>query len=268
MNDFLETIIEERRKDVESTMARISIEEMQRAASEPVEHPSLVDCLSRSADVATPMVVAEVKQASPSAGLIRENYDPAAIALEYEKSGAVGVSVLTEPRHFLGRLGDIEEVKKVVSLPVLRKDFITEIFQLYESVVAGADVVLLIACAMSFNKLRDLYVVALAIGLEVVIEIHAPEELEMVLPLAKAIIGVNNRNLKTLETDLNISRELAEEIPAERITMAESGIKTRADIEELRALGYNGFLIGESLLRFRNPGMALRQITGRASLIS
>ena len=121
---------------------------------------------------------------------------------------------------------------------------------------------------MDFAALRDLYVVALAIGLDVIVEIHTEEDMEMVLPLAKAIIGVNNRNLSTLETDLNVSRALAAEIPADRISISESGIRSRDEISELRELGYNGFLIGESLLRFRHPGMALRQLIGQASQFS
>ena len=199
-----------------------------------------------------------MKKASPSAGLLCKDYNPADIAREYERSGAIGISVLTEPRHFLGSDDDLCQVCKAVSLPVLRKDFICDKYQVYESAVLGADVILLIAAALDSYSLKELYTVALSIGLETIIEVHTLEELDTVLPLEKGIVGVNSRNLRTLKTDLSVARELVRSIPSGRIAIAESGIRSRKDIEELQALGYKGFLVGESLMKSANFGTQLR----------
>jgi len=191
--------------------------------------------------------------------------DPGQIAAVYEQAGAAGISVVTEPRHFRGVDGDVAAARAAAALPVLRKDFYSEPYQIYESAALGADAVLLIAAGLDFSQLRDLYIIALAIGLEVVVEVHTADELEMVLPLAKAIIGVNSRNLQSMKTDLNVTRELSRIIPPDRLAMAESGIRTRRDVRELRELGYRGFLIGEALMQSANPGLLLRMLLGHTS---
>lgn len=260
MSDFLDKATKQRREDVWRLLERVSLETMQRAASEVSEHRSLMDRLQSQGPGQKPAIIAEMKKASPSAGVIVEKYDPVAIARQYEQGGAIALSVVTEPHFFMGSNSHLENVRKSTKLPILRKDFICEIYQLYESAVLGVDVVLLIAAALDFHVLRDLYVVALAIGLEVIVEVHTQEELEMVLPLAKTIIGVNNRDLRTLKIDLSVSRELASMLPRDRLAISESGIRTRRDIEEMEALGYRGFLIGESLLRSSNPAILLRNM--------
>lgn len=259
--DFLRHVTRQRREDAEHLALKRPIEELQREASMFFERRSLFEHLTKYTP-GFPAVVAEVKRASPSAGILREVYEPALIARQYQQAGAAAISVLTEPHYFLGNTKHLQEVRASVNLPILRKDFISTLYQVYESAVFGADAILLIAAALDFGVLRDLYVVSMAIGLEVIVEIHSAEELEVVLPLARAIIGVNNRNLKTLKTDLQVSRDMISLIPKDRVIIAESGLHTRQDIIELQQMGYAGFLIGESLLRSRHPGFALSALVG------
>lgn len=207
-------------------------------------------------------IIAEVKKASPSAGLLRKAYDPAALAKTYEEAGAIGVSVLTEPRHFLGRDDDLKQVRQAVNLPVLRKDFVSEPYQVFETRALGADVILLIVAGLKDRLLSELYGIALAIGLDVIVEAHTQDEMERALPLDQAILGINNRDLNTLKTDLAFALNLAPLIPAGRLTIAESGIKNRRAIEELQARGYKGFLIGETLMRSGNAAATLRALLG------
>ncbi len=260
--DFLRHVIRQRREDAEQSALRRPIEKLQREAAMPLERRSLADRLKRASDAGFPGVVAEVKRASPSAGILKEDYKPAVIAKQYQQAGASAISVLTEPRYFLGNTRHLLEVRSAVHLPILRKDFISTLYQVYESAAIGADAILLIAAALDFGTLRELYVVALAVGLEVVVEVHTLEELEGVLPLARIIVGVNNRNLKTLRTDLQVSRDLASMMPRDRLAISESGIKTRKDILELHEMGYAGFLVGETLMRSQHPGFALNALVG------
>ena len=254
--DVLGNIMAERKAAVMNARANVSVAELEKVASSRVHH-SLVARLQHAEQTA---IVAEVKKASPSAGVLRPDYDPAGIAAGYAGAGAVGISVLTEPIHFLGSEADLRAVRAAVELPVLRKDFICDPYQILEAAAWGADVVLLIAAALDRQEMLLLYRMALDLGLDVLAEVHNREELARVLPLEEAIIGVNSRNLKTLETNLDTARQLAVSIPADRVSIAESGIKTRADIEDLERHGYRGFLIGESLLRDASPENALRRL--------
>lgn len=254
--NVLMQIMRERRDAVALARKQVSLNDLLWEAEKRTHH-SLVDRLRQ---VATPRIVAEVKKASPSAGLLRATYAPGRIAMGYEKAGAVGISVLTEPLHFQGSEADLRAVRKAVSLPVLRKDFVGDAYQLAEAAAWGADVVLLIVAALEPGRCEVLYRESLELGLEVIVEVHTRAELEVALACKGAIIGVNSRNLKTLRTDLAIAHELVAAIPEDRVCIAESGIKTGADIAGLQAAGYDGFLIGESLLRQRSPGMALGRL--------
>ncbi len=207
-------------------------------------------------------IIAEVKKASPSAGRLRESYDPAAMARMFEQAGAAGVSVLTEPRHFLGRDEDLKQVRQAVNLPILRKDFVADPYQVFETRALGADVILLIAAGLENSLLKQLYCMALNIGLDVIVEVHTRSEMTRALPLDQAIIGVNSRDLNTLKTDLAKARELAPMIPPGRLAIAESGIKSRNDIDDLLALGYSGFLIGETLMKSGNVTATLCTLLG------
>jgi indole-3-glycerol phosphate synthase len=262
MNDFLQKVMEERIAAVRAAARDVPLAVLQQQAAQRTRRHSLVAGLKERAGKSA-RIIAEVKKASPSAGLIREVYRPADIAAEYESCGAVGVSVLTEPRHFLGSIEDLRAVRGAINLPILRKDFICDPYQIYESAANGADVVLLICAALTGDRMRALYETALSAGLETIAEAHSAEDLEGALALDQAVIGINSRNRKTLKTDLGIARELASGIPRDRLAIAESGIKTRSDVEELLALGYRGFLIGETLMKSDDIAAALRALKGR-----
>ena len=255
-SNVLDAITAERRRDVEEAR-RLVPEEALRRAAEKRRHHSLIESLrSRPA----PRIVAEVKKASPSAGVLIPEYDPAGIARQYEAAGAAGISVLTEPRHFLGSADHLCRVRAAVSLPILRKDFISDPYQVCEAAAWGADVVLLIVAALDRDLLARLHATARELGLDAIVEVHTAEELSVALECEGAIVGVNSRDLKTLRTDLAVAMSLAPLIPAGRVAIAESGIKGREDIDRLEKAGYRGFLIGESLLRGGEPGEGLRRM--------
>jgi indole-3-glycerol phosphate synthase len=204
-----------------------------------------------------------MKKASPSAGLLQAAYRPVEIARRYRDAGAAAISVLTEPRHFKGSGSDLREVRRVVELPILRKDFMCDPYQVYEAAAWGADVILLIVAALERSVLEGLYREALACGLDVLVEAHTEAELDVGLGLEQAVIGVNSRDLKTLRTDLAVARGLAARIPAGRLAVAESGIRSYADVEMLAEAGYRGFLVGEALMRGGAPEAKLAQLLGR-----
>jgi len=254
--NILTQIVSERRADVERARREVPPAVLRAIAAKRTHH-SLAErlrCGSR------PRIVAEMKKASPSAGLLCGDYRPANIAAAYAKSGAGGISVLTEPRHFMGHGDDLVAARKAVDLPILRKDFLCDEYQVLEAAAWGADVLLLIVAALSPESILRLYVAAMELGMEVLVEAHTSEELQVALDLENAIIGINSRNLKTLKTDLRVAHKLAEGIPENRVSIAESGIRCRADIDALDASGYDGFLIGEALMKSGSPGAGLRAL--------
>lgn len=257
--DILQSIMAERRGDVASASQVTPVEVLAGEAARRTHH-SLTAALTSDGT----SIIAEMKKASPSAGVLRDEYIPADIALMYRDNGACAVSVLTEPRHFGGDEQHLRAVRGAVDIPVLRKDFICDAYQICEAAAWGADVVLLIVAALEPERLRELHDEAKRLGLDVLAEAHTGEELDAALGLEGAIIGVNSRDLKTLKTDLAVARDLAGRIPSDRLSVAESGIRTRDDIEALEQLGYNGFLVGETLMRARDPGAALRGLLGVA----
>lgn len=194
-------------------------------------------------------IIAEIKKASPSAGIISENFDPVSKAKEYESFGAAALSILTEEDYFLGSISHLVNVKKVSDLPILRKDFIIDAFQIYESKLIGADCILLIAAILSDEQLQNFTNIADQLGLDYIIEIHDKDELSRVEIFSKAIIGVNNRDLKTFEVDINNSILLRNEFKQDNVFVSESGIKSRKDIDMLKENNINVFLIGESLMK-------------------
>jgi len=256
---ILDKIMAERRSDAERAMQEVP-ERALRERAAGMARRSLRAALAAGAGS---RIIAELKRSSPSAGSIRAGVDPAAVASAYEAAGATGISVLTEPRHFGGSPADLEAVRAAVSLPVLRKDFITTPYQVHEAAAWGADVVLLIVAGLAREEIRPLYMAAVEAGLETLAEVHVPDELALALACEQAVIGVNSRNLKTLETDLAVARQMGSLIPANRLSIAESGIETREDILELEALGYDGFLVGGSLMRAERPEEKLRELLGK-----
>lgn len=251
-------IMAERREAVAVARAMVSEASLETAAARR-EHHSLKARLRAGGGTG---IIAEMKKASPSAGVLRPDYDPAAIAQAYTRNGAIGLSVLTEPLHFLGDESHLRAVRAVTPLPLLRKDFMCDPYQVTEAAAWGADVVLLIAAALPDALMHALYQRALALGLEVLAEVHTEAELQRVLPLAEAIIGVNSRDLKTLKTDLAVAHRLAASMPADRLSIAESGLSRREEILALETAGYDGFLIGESLVRQGDPGGGLALLRG------
>ncbi len=207
-------------------------------------------------------IIAEVKKGSPSKGIIRADFDPVAIAEEYQDAGATCLSVLTDQQYFYGHLRYLGLIREQVSLPLLCKDFIIDSYQLYQARLAGADAVLLIAAALDDEQLFDLAQQATALRLDILLEVHDAAEMDRALKLPVDLIGINNRDLRSFVTDLGITESLAALVPEAQLAVAESGISTRADIERLQASGARAFLIGETLMREADIGGKLRELLG------
>ncbi len=208
-----------------------------------------------------PAIIAEIKKASPSKGVLSGDFDPPSIACQYEAGGAACLSVLTDRQFFQGSLDDLEAARESVALPVLRKDFTIDPYNVLEAAARGADAVLLIAAILTERQMRDLRELAARYGLASLVEVHHGDELKIALGSGAEIVGVNNRNLHTFEVTLETSLRLAEHIPSSVIRVSESGIHRRADIEQLQAAGYDAFLVGEHLMKSGDPAAALRELT-------
>jgi indole-3-glycerol phosphate synthase len=207
-----------------------------------------------------PRVIAEVKKASPSRGVIRPDFDPIAIAQTYAANGAAALSVLTDEKYFQGQLGFLAAINAAVSLPLLRKDFIIDPYQVSESRAARADALLLIAAALENSQFGDLLHLTHDLGMAALVEVHSVEEVERVLPFRPRLLGINNRDLRTFHTDIDTTLRLLPLIPPEVVVVSESGIHTAAEMARLREKGVQAFLIGESLMRAPNPGLKLREL--------
>ena len=230
-----------------------------RAAGQPATR-GFVSALRARIDDGHPAVIAEIKKASPSRGLIRADFDPVAIARSYAQAGAVCLSVLTDEHFFQGHDDYLAAARDVVTLPVLRKDFTVDAYQLYEARALGADCVLLIVAALDAGQLEEFYGLARGLGLDVLVEVHNASELETALTLDPALIGINNRNLHTFETRLDTTYALLERIPAATVVVTESGIREPVQVSEMRARGVNAFLVGEAFMREADPGAALNAL--------
>jgi indole-3-glycerol phosphate synthase len=205
-------------------------------------------------------LIAEVKKASPSAGVIAADFQPLSIAREYARGGAHALSVLTDEKYFHGHLAYLRQIREQVELPLLRKDFILDELQVYESVVAGADAILLIVASLDDDALNKLHNIARACQLDVLVEVHDLAEMERALELGADMIGINNRNLKTFQVDLATTEALAEEVPADTVAISESGIRDAADVRRVRAAGINAVLVGETLMRAKNVPDKMREL--------
>lgn len=249
---ILEKIIEAKRIRVAAAKRNVDL-----ITVEPLSRPfRFSKALSNSAG---PHVIAEFKRASPSKGVINDTLTPARSATAYREGGASAISVLTEEDFFGGSLDDLKEVRNAVDLPILRKDFVIDEFQIRESAAAGADAILLIVAALSVEELRRFSSLAYELGLDALVEVHDRTELDIAAEIEARLIGVNNRNLKTFEVSLDVARELIKHAPKNAIVIAESGMSTRQEINELSAVGFSGFLIGESLMRMESK---LEDLTG------
>lgn len=256
---ILERIVTEKRREIELARAKLPEQELRATLAEA---PRPRD-FSRSLVGPGPIrLIAEVKKASPSAGVIREDFDPVEIAKIYQTHGAACISVLTDKPFFQGSLEYLRAVRSAVDLPVLRKDFIVDTYQLLEARSAGADAVLLIAECLDDCQLRKLHNEALELGMAPLVELYDPANLARVLEAGATLLGVNNRNLHTFEVDLNRTLRLRREIPDDCILIGESGIKTRADVLKLEAAGVDAILVGESLMREPDTGAAVDALLG------
>ncbi len=262
MANVLDKIVEYKRGEIAAAKLRRSVADIQSAIVDAPQVRSFTEALK----FRHPMgLIAEVKRASPSAGLIREDFDPVEIARIYEQNGAACISVLTDEHFFQGSLGYLEEVRKQVGIPVLRKDFILDSYQVYEARAAGADAILLIAECLDDRELLELYTLAVDLQMEALVEVYEPANVERVLKLNPPLIGVNNRNLQTFKTDLNHTISLRKQIPDHILLVGESGIHTRADVLQLQSGGAHAILVGESLMRSADIGSRVRDILGTSS---
>jgi indole-3-glycerol phosphate synthase len=253
----LASIIEGVREDLAAR--RLPMGQLQEALETA---PEVLDCLPFliSSEMS---VIAEVKRSSPSKGALASIGDPAGLAATYEEAGAQVVSVLTEQRRFGGSLADLDAVRKAIDLPILRKDFMIDEYQFYEARAHGADVVLLIVAALSKNQLEDYFHLSTELGMRSLIEVHTNDELERALDISPEIIGVNSRNLKTLEVDSRAFAELIPQIPSSIARVAESGISTREEVVFAQECGATAILVGEALVRSESPSVAINQLLGR-----
>ncbi len=211
-------------------------------------------------------IIAEVKRCSPSKGRIREDFDPFKIATIYQENGAAAISILTDEEFFEGNRTYLSGIRKIVELPLLRKDFIIDPYQIYETKILGGDALLLIACLLEDRQLREYIRLTQNLDLSALVEVHTREELKKALAVGAEIIGINNRNLKTFFTDLRTTLILAPSIPKDRIVVSESGINTKGDIETLMKAGIHCFLVGEALMRSEDIGGKLRELLGRGGI--
>lgn len=254
----LDSIIEGVREDLAAR--RLPLSQLQEQLSLA---PAVIDAHPRL--LADPMtVIAEVKRSSPSKGTLASITDPRALAAQYQEAGAAVVSVLTEKRRFGGSLEDLIAVRSEIQIPILRKDFMVDEYQFLEARAAGADVVLLIVAALSKNQLKDYYDLATELGMAVLVETHTHQEIEDAMAIEPRIIGVNARNLKTLDIDLGAFTSLIPEIPSGIIRVAESGISQRAEVEIAQSAGANAILVGETLVKSGDPRAAIDRLLGRA----
>jgi indole-3-glycerol phosphate synthase len=261
--DLLATIVAATRRIVEVRQAREPIDLLRARVERELSKSGADGPLALEgalSDAARLNVIAECKRRSPSKGVLRESYDPGAIARAYEAAGAAAISVLTEPTFFDGSLDDLRAVRNAVSLPILRKDFVVSEYQVLEARAARADAVLLIVAALTPKEVHRLREAAAALGMDALVEVHDADELSIALDAGSRIVGVNNRNLRTLEVDLGMSEALIARVPRGVLAVSESGLRTSADLNRLRKLGYCGFLVGERFMSEADPGAALKQV--------
>jgi len=260
--DLLAKICEDTRAECARRQQSISIDTLKHKIAAQPKPRGFGRTLMDHVDVHRVALIAEIKKASPSGGLIREDFDPASIARAYVEGGATCLSVLTDRSYFLGEPAHLKAAHAAVPLPVLRKDFILEPWQVYESRAMGADCILLILAALSDDQARELEGLARALDMDVLAEVHNEAELGRALGLQTPLIGINNRNLKTLKIDIQTSIDLAPQVPPERFLISESGIRTAADVKRLVDAGIQCYLVGESLLRQPDVAQAVRGLIG------
>jgi indole-3-glycerol phosphate synthase len=260
MADILDRILARKREELEAARVSVSLVEMQKRAATAPSPRNFVAAMRTKIDAGRPAVIAEIKKASPSKGVLRADFDPAAIARSYEAGGAACLSVLTDRDFFQGAHEHLAQARSACSLPVLRKDFITEPYQVLESRALGADCILLIAAALARQDMQGLEASAHSLGMAVLVEVHDAVELDAALALRTPLLGINNRNLHTFETRLETTLDLLAKVPAGKIVVTESGILEPSDVARMRSRSVNAFLVGEAFMRAPDPGAQLARL--------
>ncbi|MCL6619084.1 indole-3-glycerol phosphate synthase TrpC [Thermomonas hydrothermalis] len=260
MSTILDTILARKHAEVAERAAHLPLADLQARLTSAPPVRGFADALATRIASGQPGVIAEVKKASPSKGVIRADFDPAAIARSYAAAGAACLSVLTDIDFFQGSDTYLQQARAACGLPVLRKDFVIDPYQIYEARVLGADCVLLIAAALDDTRLSEFAFLAAELGMDVLVEVHDLDELERALPVPARLLGINNRNLKTFEVSLQTTLDLKAAVPADRLLVTESGILTRADVACMREAGVHAFLVGEAFMRQPDPGAALQEL--------
>jgi len=258
--DILKKIIARKIEEINERKKQCNLQEMRLRANNADVCRGFVEAIKSKIEQGKPGVIAEIKKASPSKGVIRENFKPAEIAKSYEKGGAACLSVLTDADFFQGSEDYLKQARAACSLPVIRKDFIVDPYQVYESRSIGADCILLIVAALNDTQLSELSSLAQELGLDVLVEVHDAEELQRALVLQLPLVGINNRDLRTFEVNLNTTLDLLKQIPKNRIVVTESAIQDKKDVALMRAHDVNAFLVGEAFMRAADPGKALAKL--------
>jgi len=262
MTDILERILARKREELEAARAAVPLAEMQRRAAAAPPPRDFAAAIAAKIAAGRPAVIGEIKRASPSRGLLRADFDPAAIARSYEAGGAACLSVLTDRDFFRGGPEHLAQARAACHLPVLRKDFLTEPYQVFESRAYGADCILLIAAAVSRQDMQGLEASARSLGMAVLVEVHDERELEAALVLETPLLGINNRDLRSFETRLETTLDLLPKVPQGRTVVTESGIRGPEDVRRMRNGGVHAFLVGEAFMRAADPGVELARVFG------
>jgi len=258
--DILQKILATKVAEVARRSVRTPISMLQDIASGMEVPRGFYQALQSRVLANKPAIIAEIKKASPSKGVIRENFQPVTLAQDYAMNGATCLSVLTDKEYFQGSEAYLQMVHDRCPLPVLRKDFMIDEYQVYEARALGADCILLIVAALADSQMQDLAALAKTLGMDVLVEVHNAQELVRALQLETRLIGVNNRNLHTFETSLQTTLELKQQVPADRLIITESGIHTQEDVQLMRDNGVSAFLVGEAFMRAQHPGQKMREL--------
>ena len=260
MSDILNKILATKAIEVAAAKTKLSLDEVKILAFAQAKPRDFVGSIRAKIAAGQAAVIAEIKKASPSKGIIRENFNPAEIAVSYENGGAACLSVLTDKEYFQGSSEYLKQARAACNLPVLRKDFMIDAYQVYEARAMGADCILLIAAALELSKMRELETVAHVLGMAVLVEVHDGDELELALQLETPLVGINNRNLRTFDVTLQTTLGLLDRLPDDRIIVTESGIFTADDVKLMRDNKVHTFLVGEAFMRQPDPGDELAKV--------
>ncbi len=262
MSDILNKILATKQEEIAASKGVISLEQLQKQAEAQPEPRDFVGAIHAKVVANKPAVIAEIKKASPSKGVIRENFSPAEIAKSYQKGGAACLSVLTDAQYFQGSAEYLKQARAACKLPVLRKDFMIDSYQVFEARAMGADCILLIVAALELNQMRALEQLAHELGMAVLVEVHDADELELALHLDTPLVGINNRNLRTFDVTLQTTLDLLKVLPDDRFVVTESGIFTPEDVKLMLDNDVHAFLVGEAFMRQSDPGAELARVFG------